>query len=49
MSAAKKTRKQIAEVNVDKEKAMPYPIEDVQSDWDNIQDNVRIERRIEEL
>lgn len=37
------------EVNVDKEKEMPYPIEDVQSDWDNIQDNVRIDRRIEEL
>lgn len=37
------------EVNIDKEKEMPYPIEDVQTDWDNIQNNVTIQRRIEEL
>lgn len=37
------------EVNVDRDKEMPYPIEQVQTDWDNIQENVTIKRRIEEL
>ena len=37
------------EVNVDKGKEKPYPIEQVQADWDNIQNNVTIQRRIEEL
>ena len=37
------------EVFVDKDKEMPYPVEQAQGDWDNIQNGVTITRRIEEL
>ena len=37
------------EVNIDRERMMPYDVSSVRSDWESIQDNIAIERRTEEL